>query len=106
MPGATAFDRILVIAVATLIALFTFGTVSALVSSATAGDVSVNRDDQAVEVESVDEDNDDDPRDRFRDGSRDGSRDNSGRDSRDSESNSRTGTTRGTGQSRSRSNSR
>jgi hypothetical protein len=94
MPGATTFDRILVIAVGALIALFTFGTVSTLVTSATADDVNVTRDDDAVEVEGVDDD-DDDPRERFRDGSRSGSRDGSRDRSRSRESN----TTRGTGPS-------
>jgi hypothetical protein len=108
MPGATTFDRILVIAIGTLIALFTFGTVSTLVTSATADNVNVNRDDHAVEVESV-EDDEDDPRDRFRDGSRDRSRDNSNRGSRGTRDNSRgsrdksrsreSNTTRGTGPS-------
>jgi hypothetical protein len=101
MPGATAFDRILVLAVTMLIALFTFGTVSTLVTSATADDVNVNRDDSAIEIEGVDEDDDDRDgagpmaRDGSRDGSRNGSRDRSKDNSRSRESN----TTRGTGPS-------
>jgi hypothetical protein len=104
MPGATTLDRIIVLAVSTLIALFTFGTVSALVTTSVADDASGMRDDDARELVAQDEDDDDGDGPNARDGSRDGSR--SRGDSRDSESNSRTGTTRGTGPSHSKSNSR
>ena len=109
MPGATTFDRILIVAIGALLALFMFGTVSSMVTSASADDAS-GRNDDAVEIEAIEED-DDDPLARGGDDSGDNSGNsrsgNSGSRSIGSHSaNTATGTTNNTGVSKSVSNSR
>jgi hypothetical protein len=98
MPGATTYDRIIVAAVSFLIAAFTLGALSVLVTPALADDRAGVRDDDSFELVAKGEDDDDD------DGGTDTGT-NGGAGAGDSNSNSKTGTTRGTGQSSSKSNS-
>lgn len=110
MPGATTFDKLIVAAVAVLIAAFTLGALGPMVSQAIGDDVTGKRDDDAVEVEAIDDDDDDD--DRFnRAGTRTGdtsgragSGDSGSRSIGSNSANTRTGTTRGTGVSKTVSN--
>jgi len=104
MPGATTLDRIIVAAVAVLIAAFTLGSLGPLVSPASGDEVAGTRDDDAAEIEALEETDDDgDPFARGDsnsggDNSRSG---NSGSRSIGSNSaNTRSGTTRGTGVSK------
>jgi hypothetical protein len=114
MPGETTFDRIIVTAVAVLIGAFTLGALGPLVTQANAGDVNGVRDDDAVEVALIDDEDDDGDDPLARDGSRSrgddtsrskASRNSGSRSIGSNSGNTRTGTTNGTGKSRSVSNS-
>ncbi len=112
MPGATKFDRILIVAIGALLALFMFGTVSAMVTSASADDASGKRNDDAVEIEVVEEDDDADPLARGDDdsggddsGANSGSRNSGSRSIGSHSANTATGTTNNTGVSKTVSNS-
>src|SRR5687767_5215106 len=114
MPGATKFDRILIIAIGALLALFMFGTVSAMVTSASADDASGKRNDDAVEIEVVEEDDDADPLARGDSnsgggddsGANSGSRNSGSRSIGSHSANTATGTTNNTGVSKTVSNSK
>jgi hypothetical protein len=113
MPGATKFDRILIVAIGALLALFMFGTVSAMVTSASADDASGKRNDDAVEIEVVEEDDDADPLARGDDdsggddsGANSGSRNSGSRSIGSHSANTATGTTNNTGVSKTVSNSK
>src|SRR5688500_15809283 len=88
MPGATKFDRILIVAIGALLALFMFGTMSAMVTSASADDAT-GRNDDAVEIDVVEEDDDADPLARGDSNSGGGGGDDSGGNSRSGNSGSR-----------------
>jgi hypothetical protein len=108
MPGATTFDRVIVTAVALLIAAFTLGALGPLVTPASGDNVSGARDDEAPDVALIDEEDDDgdDPLARGDDTDGDSGNSNSGSRSIGSRSgNTRTGTTNGTGISKTVSNS-
>ena len=110
MPGATTRDRIIIAAVAVLIGAFTLGALGPLVTPASGDDVAGKRDDDAVEVVPVDEEDDED--DRFAragdssggDTSR-GTGDSGSRSIGSRSGNTKTGTTNNTGKSKSVSNS-
>jgi hypothetical protein len=114
MPGATTFDRIIVTAVAVLVGAFTLGALGPLVTQANGDNVNGVRDDDAVEVALVDDEDDDGDDPLARDGSRSrgddtgksrGSGDSGSKSIGSNSGNTKTGTTNGTGKSKSVSNS-
>lgn len=111
MPGATTLDKLIVAAVALLIAAFTLGAAGPLITQASGDDVTGNRDDVATEVDVADEEDDDDAfgRDGTDDARSGGSRasgDSGSRSIGSRSANTRTGTTGGTGVSKTVSESR